>query len=147
MNRQAFQQIAADFLDDELLQSAAILRWKPIFKALAQEAAHQRIVLVIDEFQYIGKNNPAFLSVFQRIWDTLLSQSNIMVILCGSLVSMMMSQTLRYDSPLYGRRYVKVSLSGSASKIATVWQEIALRTLISFKSPWRRAKALSSAIG
>ena len=110
MNRQAFQQVAADFLDYDLLQSAQILRWEPIFKALAQEAAHQRIVLVIDEFQYIGKNNPAFLSVFQRIWDTLLSQSNIMVVLCGSLVSMMMSQTLRYDSPLYGRRTAQLKV-------------------------------------
>ena len=77
---------------------------------MVQEAAHQRIVLVIDEFQYIGKNNPAFLSVFQRIWDTLLSQSNIMVVLCGSLVSMMMSQTLRYDSPLYGRRTAQLKV-------------------------------------
>lgn len=110
MNRQAFQQVAADFLDDELLQSAQILRWEPIFKALVKEAVHQRVVLVIDEFQYIGKNNPAFLSVFQRIWDTLLSQSNIMVILCGSLVSMMMSQTLRYDSPLYGRRTAQLKV-------------------------------------
>lgn len=73
-------------------------------------ATDQRLVIVIDEFQYIGKSNPAFLSVFQRIWDTILSKANVMVILCGSLVSMMMSQTLNYDSPLYGRRTAQIKL-------------------------------------
>lgn len=56
------------------------------------------------------KSNPAFLSVFQRIWDIILSKANVMVILCGSLVSMMMSQTLNYESPLYGRRTAQIKL-------------------------------------
>ena len=68
------------------------------------------MVIVIDEFQYIGKNNPAFLSVFQRVWDTILSKANVMVILSGSLVSMMMNQTLNYDAPLYGRRTAQIRL-------------------------------------
>ena len=33
-----------------------------------------------------------------------------MVILCGSLISMMESQTLNYDSPLYGRRTAQIKL-------------------------------------
>lgn len=33
-----------------------------------------------------------------------------MVILCGSLISMMQSQTLAYDSPLYGRRTAQIRL-------------------------------------
>lgn len=33
-----------------------------------------------------------------------------MVILCGSLISMMESQTLAYDSPLYGRRTAQIRL-------------------------------------
>ena len=34
-----------------------------------------------------------------------------MVILCGSLISMMESQTLAYDSPLYGRRTAQIRLT------------------------------------
>ncbi len=34
-----------------------------------------------------------------------------MVILCGSLISMMRSQTLAYDSPLYGRRTAQIKLT------------------------------------
>lgn len=110
MNRHAFQQQIADFLESDLLREAVIDRWEIIFQQLVLAANEKRLVIVIDEFQYIGKSNPAFLSVFQKIWDTLLSKANVMVILCGSLVSMMMSQTLNYDSPIYGRRTAQIRL-------------------------------------
>ncbi len=64
----------------------------------------------MDEFQYIGRANPAFPSVFQRIWEEQLKGRSVMVILCGSLVSMMESQTLSYHSPLYGRRTAQIRL-------------------------------------
>lgn len=110
MNRMAFQEQIADFLSSDLLHGSTIDRWELLFEQLVLAAAEERLVIVIDEFQYIGKSNPAFLSVFQRIWDTILSPANVMVILCGSLVSMMMSQTLSYDSPLYGRRTAQIKL-------------------------------------
>lgn len=110
MNRQAFQKLLADFLTNDLLQAASITRWEVLFQQLVKASKKERIILTIDEFQYIGRNSPAFLSVFQRCWDTILSQGNLMVILCGSLVSMMLSQTLNYDSPLYGRRTAQMKL-------------------------------------
>ena len=110
MNRQAFQQLAAAYLKDGLLQEAAVARWEPIFERLVSAVRGERLVIVLDEFQYIGRNSPAFLSVFQRIWDQCLSKANVMVVLCGSLISMMMSQTLRYESPIYGRRTAQLRL-------------------------------------
>lgn len=110
MNREAFQALVGDFLDNDLLHASILTRWEPIFQQLAQASEKRRIIIVIDEFQYIGKNNPAFLSVFQRIWDTILQQANVMLILCGSLVSMMMSQTLNHSSPLYGRRTAQLHI-------------------------------------
>lgn len=68
-------------------------------------------VIVIDEFQYIGRSNPAFPSIFQRIWEENLKQKQVMVILCGSLISMMESQTLSYNSPLYGRRTAQIRMT------------------------------------
>jgi AAA+ ATPase superfamily predicted ATPase len=70
----------------------------------------RRKLIVIDEFQYIGKSSPAFPSVFQRIWDLILQRQNVMVVLCGSLISLMESQTLSYGSPLYGRRTGQIKL-------------------------------------
>lgn len=106
----AFQEQVADFLNNDLLRGSSIYRWELLFQQLISAATNQRLVIVIDEFQYIGKSNPACLSVFQRIWDTILCKANVMVFLCGSLVSMMMSQTLNYDSPLYGRRTAQIKL-------------------------------------
>lgn len=110
-NRQTLQEVAATVLHDEMLKSASFERWEPLFTQICNAAqSGERIVIVIDEFQYLGQYNKEFISVFQRIWDTILSRSNIMLIICGSLVSMMESQVLDYSSPLYGRRTAQIKL-------------------------------------
>lgn len=82
-----------------------------IFKAIMDSPFDRKPVIVMDEFQYIGKSNPAFPSIFQRIWEEILKTRSVMVILCGSLISMMESQTLAYSSPLYGRRTAQIRLT------------------------------------
>ena len=109
-NRNAFKDKAADFLESELLKNADIKNWEVIFKTIADTSFDSKPVIVIDEFQYIGKSNPAFPSIFQRIWEETLKNKPVMVILCGSLISMMESQTLSYNSPLYGLRTAQIRL-------------------------------------
>lgn len=109
-NRAYFKEKAADFLGSALLREAQVKNWNPIFKAIVDARLPEKPVIVIDEFQYIGRSNPAFPSIFQRIWDEVLKQQPVMVILCGSLISMMESQTLSYGSPLYGRRTAQIRL-------------------------------------
>jgi AAA+ ATPase superfamily predicted ATPase len=109
-NRNAFRVFAADFTGNTILKSAVVDNWDVIFGTVANTVTAYKKIIVIDEFQYLGRSNPAFLSVFQRIWDTILINNNVMVILCGSLVSMMESQTLNYGSPLYGRRTAQIKL-------------------------------------
>lgn len=109
-NRNNFKDKIADFCDNELLRSAKIDSWEILFKTLSENNSNDKLVLIIDEFQYLGKSTPAFPSIFQKIWDTILKGKNIMVILCGSLISMMESQTLNYTSPLYGRRTGQIKL-------------------------------------
>ena len=46
---------------------ASVSSWDTIFKAIMDTSFDTKPVIVIDEFQYIGKSNPAFPSVFQRI--------------------------------------------------------------------------------
>ena len=109
-NRNAFKEKAAAFIKSDLLMNASVSSWDTIFKAIMDTSFDTKPVIVIDEFQYIGKSNPAFPSVFQRIWEEILKNKSVMVILCGSLISMMESQTLNYDSPLYGRRTAQIKL-------------------------------------
>lgn len=109
-NRNAFKEKVAEFIDSDLLRSADIKSWDVLFKTIMDTPFDSKPVIVLDEFQYLGKANPAFPSIFQRIWEEILKDKSVMVILCGSLISMMESQTLAYGSPLYGRRTAQIRL-------------------------------------
>lgn len=109
-NRKNFKDIAADFINSPLLKNASLDNWDAIFRELVSHKSESKKVIVLDEFQYLGKYNTAFPSIFQRIWDVILKNAGIMVILCGSLISMMEAQTLNYNSPLYGRRTGQIRL-------------------------------------
>lgn len=109
-NLNAFKTLVADYTMNELLKSVSVDSWDVVFKTLINTNLTEKKLIVIDEFQYLGKSNAAFPSVFQRIWDTILKDKNVMVILCGSLTSMMEAQTLSYSSPLYGRRTGQIKL-------------------------------------
>ena len=109
-NRIAFKNAIAEQTGDALLMNTNIDNWDMIFKIWLDIESDEKKLVIIDEFQYLGKANEAFPSVFQRIWDTMLKGKNVMAILCGSLISMMESQTLMYSSPLYGRRTGQIKL-------------------------------------
>jgi hypothetical protein len=60
--------------------------------------------LVIDEFQNLIKEDKATLALFQRAIDTNLKDSRLKLFILGSSVSMISSEVLEYQSPLYGRK-------------------------------------------
>jgi hypothetical protein len=64
----------------------------------------ERTVIVIDEFPYLVEKDDAIPSVFQLIIDSTFKKKNLMLILCGSSVSMMEKAVLGSKSPLYGRK-------------------------------------------
>lgn len=111
-NLESFQSVAADFLHSDLLRAARISRWEDVFREIARTCGptDERAVIVIDEFQHLGRANPAYPSIFQRIWDTMLKDANVMLVLCGSLISLMRNQVLSEESPLYGRRTAQIRM-------------------------------------
>ena len=110
-NRKLFQETAYFSLKAPSLDPSNDLSWKGIFWEISRNSLKKRLVVVIDEFQYLVKGNPAFPSMLQAFWDEFLSSSNIILILCGSLVGMMYEHVLSYSSPLYGRRTSQIKLS------------------------------------
>lgn len=109
-NMEMLKNLVANNLNNNLLSEITVDKWEILFKTIAESDLFCKKVIVIDEFQYLGKTNNAFPSIFQRIWDEILKPKNIMVILCGSLINMMETQTLNYNSPLYGRRTGQIKL-------------------------------------
>lgn len=115
-NRNAFTKKVAEYTNNQLLENASVSDWEALFSHLASFEPQKRKLIIIDEFQYIGKSNPTFISKLQKIWDTILKDSNTMLILCGSLINMMYDQTLSYSSPLYGRRTGQLKMKQIAFK-------------------------------
>lgn len=110
-NRNSFKNTVADFAGSSLLKDSSVSRWEPIFDQIAQCCTEEnRLIVALDEFQYLGKANPAFPSILMRIWDQQLKKKNIMLILSGSLIHMMTEQVLSYSSPLYGRRTAQMRI-------------------------------------
>jgi AAA+ ATPase superfamily predicted ATPase len=107
-----FKNIYAEQFNDEALKNLEANSWDHVFNYIVKHlSSKEKLIIVIDEFQYLVKVNRAVPSIYQRLWDDLLKSREIMLILCGSLISMMYSATLSYTSPLYGRRTSQLKLS------------------------------------
>lgn len=102
-NIRELQLKMAELLNDTLFAKAEIKDWVELFKEFSKRNK-KKIILAIDEFPYLIKANKSIPSVFQKIWDEILSKTSIYLILCGSSISMMEKEVLMKESPLYGRR-------------------------------------------
>lgn len=77
--------------------------WEDLFSEIG-ERINNRIVIAIDEFSYWIAKDRAIISEFQYLWDEIIKNKDIFLILSGSYVSLMETDVLNYKSPLYGRR-------------------------------------------
>jgi len=97
-----FSERLASYFNDPVLKENPLRSWKGFFTYLYNKSS-ERLLVVIDEVQYIAKTHKEFLSILQKYWDLELSKTKIMLVLCGSLVSFM-EGVLSAKSPIYGRR-------------------------------------------
>lgn len=92
------QEIAKSLKEPEI----ATENLEEIFSYLIAKAK-DKLVVVLDEFSYLVEKDDSIPSVFQAVIDEVLKDKNIMLIICGSSISMMES-LLGYKNPLYGRK-------------------------------------------
>lgn len=52
-NRNAFKDAVAEFCDNDLLKNAKVESWEILFRTLLSKTIDEKMILVIDEFQYI----------------------------------------------------------------------------------------------
>lgn len=95
--------LAMEFFKDVTLARTPFSRWDDFFDYMSQKA-DERIILIIDEFPLIVDKFPEILSIMQDKWDSTLRKTKLMLVLCGSSISMMEKYALDYKSPIYGRR-------------------------------------------
>ncbi len=84
--------------------------WEQAFQHVAAIAQTQRFALFIDEFTYMIEAQNDIAGTLQKVWDHILQNSNILLVLSGSQMGLMQKQVLSYDAPLYGRATAQLQL-------------------------------------
>ncbi|HAT74155.1 MAG: hypothetical protein US30_C0017G0004 [Candidatus Moranbacteria bacterium GW2011_GWF2_36_839] len=95
-------RIIGEYFNDTILMKRGFVDWIEVFQYLKK--TKKRFVFAIDEYPYLVESDSATSSLFQKGWDEYLKNSGIFLILSGSSVAMMESETLIQKSPLFGRR-------------------------------------------
>lgn len=107
-----FLRTAAKALQEPLLARAGFTDWRP---ALSEVAARwrgpEKLILVLDEFQWMVAEDRSLPSVVQELWDREWQHSGkLMLILAGSYVGFMEREVLGSRQPLGGRRTAQILL-------------------------------------
>ena len=101
------QEQVALYFNDDFLKEIELKDIKQLFSYISKQNLSKKLIIVIDEFQYLSKLDSSMVSQFQYIVDELLKDKNIHLILCGSIISMMYEQTLSYSSPYMVEEHLK----------------------------------------
>ena len=90
--------------------SAVFETFDSAFSYIFDLARKQRLIFVIDEYPYLAQSYRAVSSLLQHYIDREHETSRLFLILCGSSMSFMEHQVMRYKSPLYGRRTAQIKV-------------------------------------
>lgn len=137
-NMKILSEIMADYFNDNVLSVNSIKDINQLNIYLKSKIGKDKLIFVIDEFPYLVEGNKGVPSSFQSGWDEILSKLPIVLILCGSSVSMMERYVLSEKSPLFGRRTGQILL-----KPFTFYQSRALF----INSDYKKQIAFYSALG
>lgn len=108
----SFMRTAAVALGKALLAEVAVTDWDHAFELVVREAnPSRRLLLVLDEFQWLCASAPELPSIIQKRWDHEWQRKRgPMLVVCGSYVGFMEREVLGHKSPLFGRRTGQLQL-------------------------------------
>lgn len=102
-------------LDMPLLAELRIADWSTALNTVVQQWGRanpsSKLVLALDEFQWIAASDPGVVSALQECWDrNWKSSGSVVLLLCGSYLGFMEREVLGRSSPLFGRRTAQIHL-------------------------------------
>jgi len=112
LQRREFLGVAARALGQPLLARVQAASWMEAFETVLDGwSGPGKLVLALDEFQWLCAASPEIPSVLQELWDRRLrDRDEALLILCGSHVGFMEREVLGSRSPLFGRRTAQIPL-------------------------------------
>ena len=110
-----FLEEAAAGLQMPLLAELRATDWPAALLTVAEQwtAAQPgtKLILALDEFQWIAASSPDILAALQQCWDRhWKGAGNVVLLLCGSYLGFMEREVLGQASPLFGRRTAQIHL-------------------------------------
>ena len=110
-----FLDEAAAALHMPLLAELRATDWQAALLTVAEQWTAARpgtkLVLALDEFQWIAASSPDILAALQQCWDQRWKAAgNVVLLLCGSYLGFMEREVLGRASPLFGRRTAQIHL-------------------------------------
>ena len=109
---QEFLETAAQALNEPLLAQVRVNGWKEALELVVKRwTGRTKLVLALDEFQWMAEACPELPSILQELWDRQWARTGrVMLILCGSYLGFMEREVLGKKSPLFGRRTAQILL-------------------------------------
>ena len=113
-----------------MLAQLRVAGWRQALRTVTEQWAganpETKLVLALDEFQWIAAASPGLLSELQHCWDRWWRDAgNVVLLLCGSYLGFMEREVLGRKSPLYGRRTAQIHLQPfgyrDAARFHTRW--------------------------
>ena len=84
--------------------------YEEVFERVSKLARTGRLLFVIDDYEHLTAANSGISELLCRYIDRHFIDSRLMLVICGSSIPVMESQTLGYDSPFHGRRTAQMRL-------------------------------------
>lgn len=109
-NKKSLMNTLSIKINESYKETLKINEWKDFFDYLVEKTKSESLVLIIDEFQRIYEFSKDFVFHLQEYWDSVLKNRKIMIIVCGSSMSMMHKIALEENGPLYGRKTFEYNL-------------------------------------
>jgi uncharacterized protein len=98
--------------------------WNTLLWALAERTARGKWVVILDEINWLGSKDPAFLAKLKTAWDMHFSRNrSLILILSGSLTSWI-ERNILHNTGFVGRVHVDLTLD-----------ELPLRDCVPFLEP------------
>jgi uncharacterized protein len=81
--------------------------WQEAFRMLMvyleKESQDKKVVVFFDEFPWLAAKKSEFLRAFGLFWNSWASQNNVVIVICGSAASWMISNVIRDKGGLHNR--------------------------------------------
>ena len=110
----ASEETNAKFLSEKIsevfnMPTPNFVSIRECLKFIFTQSLDKPVVLVLDEYPYLRKNNYSLDSIIQTIVDEYKNKCHLKFILCGSYVAVM-EEILSSKNPLYGRFSIKINV-------------------------------------